>query len=772
MADASTITLPASIDSTTFSNLVTISGGEVENAGTLARQYVQDNGGLAALQSYATSITNIRNIALAMQNYNDVKRSMPVISNASYFDANGIPYLSWRVHILPYLDATPLYNKFHLDEPWDSPNNLPLLAEMPDVFRSIGDPANSITTRMETFTGPNAPFGFRAVGQRQSGPTLASITDGTSNTIAFAEVGADKAVLWTKPDDSPFDIHNPLAALGNLTTGAFRAAFFDAHTVTFSSDINPAIFSALVTRIGLERVDSSTIGTRELARNGIPRTGTIMVNNFKYVTLAMQNHHDTRKIFPVPKGTSLFDANGLPYLSWRVYLLPFLESSALYNKFHLNEPWDSPNNLPLLDEMPDVFRTVGDPWDSVTTRVVEFTGPGASFLNKPSGNQTGPTIAQIADGTSRTIQLVEAGSGAVVPWTKPTDVAFYPNNPFSTLGDVGSSFIAAFFDAHVETQLSSESISLLKAYITYAGGEDIANPPAIMNVPGFYISQTAGNTVANEFGADVFDVVLDKAPVTSVVMSLNASDMNAAALDKAILTFTPANWNVSQRVTFRPIDNHVINPDQAVNITVSVLAALSDDAYDPVASQSFTATIRNDDFAPADYDHNGLVEQSDYTTWRSNYGGTANNTLAADGNGNGTVDAGDYVFWRKKMSTSGAGAAVGVGASTFAALESSAIEETPALEGGLAADAAFADLAVDTWALASTTLESAKPSTTLSIARSHVGGAQTDLLLILRGQAISVRPDEAEVAPSNEPLEQLSDTDFATALIADWPTLE
>ena len=30
-------------------------------------------------------------------------------------------------------------------------------------------------------------------------------------------------------------------------------------------------------------------------------------------------------------------------LSWRVYLLPFLNEESLVSEFHLDEPWDSPS---------------------------------------------------------------------------------------------------------------------------------------------------------------------------------------------------------------------------------------------------------------------------------------------------------------------------------------------------------------------------------------------------------------------------------------------
>src|SRR5205823_10918869 len=48
----------------------------------------------------------------------------------------GKPLLSWRVHLLPFLEQDNLYKQFHLDEPWDSEHNKKLIARMPPVYRS------------------------------------------------------------------------------------------------------------------------------------------------------------------------------------------------------------------------------------------------------------------------------------------------------------------------------------------------------------------------------------------------------------------------------------------------------------------------------------------------------------------------------------------------------------------------------------------------------------------------------------------------------------
>jgi len=45
----------------------------------------------------------------------------------------GIPLLSWRVAILPYIGQKALYEQFRLDEPWNSEHNGKLLERIPDV---------------------------------------------------------------------------------------------------------------------------------------------------------------------------------------------------------------------------------------------------------------------------------------------------------------------------------------------------------------------------------------------------------------------------------------------------------------------------------------------------------------------------------------------------------------------------------------------------------------------------------------------------------------
>jgi prepilin-type processing-associated H-X9-DG protein len=195
----------------------------------------------------AQCTNNLKQILLAFHNYVSANNALP----KDYTDKDGKPLLSWRVAILPYLEQGDLYNKFKLDEPWDSPNNKPLLKEMPKAFHCPDrTKAEPFTTTYRGFSGPFALF------DDNKSVTLADVTDGTSNTIAVAE--AKDAVPWTKPDDLPFD---PQAApslfgAGSPHPGGFNCGFADGSVRFIKNSINTRVFQALITRCGGEVISN------------------------------------------------------------------------------------------------------------------------------------------------------------------------------------------------------------------------------------------------------------------------------------------------------------------------------------------------------------------------------------------------------------------------------------------------------------------------------------------------------------------------------------
>ena len=186
------------------------------------------------------------------------------------------------------------------------------------------------------------------------------------------------------------------------------------------------------------------------------------INNMKQVILAMLNYEATFRTFP----PAVIEKDGKPLLSWRVHILRFMDEDALFRQFHLDEPWDSPHNLEAAKTIPFAFQSPDDPSDG-KTRIMLFTGKGAAF---DGGKKI--RMMDIRDATSNTILCVEAGPDKAVPWTKPEDLPFDPENPLAALGAVPpQGFLAAFFDGSVR-QLKVDN-KTLKALITPDGGEAI-----------------------------------------------------------------------------------------------------------------------------------------------------------------------------------------------------------------------------------------------------------------------------------------------------------
>ena len=137
-------------------------------------------------------------------------------------------------------------------------------------------------------------------------------------------------------------------------------------------------------------------------------------NNLKQIGLAMHNYHAQFNCFP-PAAT--YDADGKPLLSWRVLLLPYLEESVLYNQYHLDEPWDSPNNKPLGDKAPAMFKCPSQVMPEGLTTYQVVIDRQSMFTGTPLG----VSLSDVTDGSSNTLLVVEGATP--VPWSKPDDIA-------------------------------------------------------------------------------------------------------------------------------------------------------------------------------------------------------------------------------------------------------------------------------------------------------------------------------------------------------------
>ena len=200
---------------------------------------------------------NLHQIAVAIHQYQATYGHLPP---AAVRGKDGRPLLSWRVLLLPFLEQNELYTEFHLDEPWDSPHNQPLLQKMPRVYAAVGagKGASADATFYQVFTGKGTAFETDGLVVPKDFP------DGPENTILVIEAG--QAVPWTQPADMLYLAEGPLPELGGVFKGPTRfsnwnqvagmnAAFADGSLHFLKQPIQEERLRGLITRNGGERVN-------------------------------------------------------------------------------------------------------------------------------------------------------------------------------------------------------------------------------------------------------------------------------------------------------------------------------------------------------------------------------------------------------------------------------------------------------------------------------------------------------------------------------------
>ena len=271
---------------------------------------------------------------------------------------------------------------------------------------------------------------------------------------------------------------------------AARVRESDLATLVRPSAVTTARLRALPEEILIESApsdESPKVDAREVAAR------RVSINNLKQIALAMHNFHAAFDQFPP---AVIYGPDGKPWHSWRVLILPYLDHADLYNAYDFSQPWDSPKNKALLDQMPPVYRDPihGQARDSYTNYAA-LVGPNSMF--RPEGaKQTDPKtpplgkggvgMRNILDGTSNTLMAAPVEPGRKIPWTKPEDIDVGPTftgfgqqkgiaAPYTFLGPGGGKAAPlAFADGSVRMIGASVKRLVLEALITCAGGEVIA----------------------------------------------------------------------------------------------------------------------------------------------------------------------------------------------------------------------------------------------------------------------------------------------------------
>ena len=184
-------------------------------------------------------LNNLQQLTVAMHDYYRQYQTFPA---AAVSDASGRPLLSWRVSLLRHMgpQEEALYKQFRLDEAWDSPHNLRLVSQIPEIYQTPGHDPSSGKTSLMVFTGGEAPF------SATRGPRFDEIADGASSTIMLVMAPPEKAVLWTKPDDIATEGADPLRSLGQIPEDGLLVSYFDGQTEAIPSNVSPAALKALI----------------------------------------------------------------------------------------------------------------------------------------------------------------------------------------------------------------------------------------------------------------------------------------------------------------------------------------------------------------------------------------------------------------------------------------------------------------------------------------------------------------------------------------------
>lgn len=194
----------------------------------------------------AQCANNLKQIALAMQNYHDTFKCFPP---AVITDEDGNPRRSWRAALLPFLEAGSLYDAYDFNEPWDGTNNQALASLRLTVFHCPSDETPVATDTNYVMIVGKGTIG----GEPNECVKMSDIRDGTSNTILAIEVDGS-GIQWLEPRDMTVDeavqyITNPAAnGRSHAHPGGVNAAFADGSVQFIADSIDPAVLRSMMVR--------------------------------------------------------------------------------------------------------------------------------------------------------------------------------------------------------------------------------------------------------------------------------------------------------------------------------------------------------------------------------------------------------------------------------------------------------------------------------------------------------------------------------------------
>lgn len=286
------------------------------------------------------------------------------------------------------------------------------------------------------------------------------------NFLGELVLSADQNAKNNSPDPNPSIVNpselvRPSELVNQLTKTALKT--IEAHDSRIEGKLVVVTLRAPASGLPTTVLGAAATSVRRAAQR------STSMNNLKQLGLAFHNYESTYRTFPTSAATHVSEKQKPhPYAySWRVAILPYIEHAALYEQYKFDEPWDSPSNLKVLEQMPSVYRHPDAAPGATTTSYVAFTGAGTLL---PGDKSMKPE--EVTDGLSSTIMLVEAKSS--IPWTKPDDLAYANDKPLPQVGGYSEEgYNVLLGDGSVRFFSKTISEGLVRKMITARGGEKL-----------------------------------------------------------------------------------------------------------------------------------------------------------------------------------------------------------------------------------------------------------------------------------------------------------
>lgn len=196
------------------------------------------------------SKNNLKQIGLALFNYHDAYNLFPP---GGVFNGEGTGFIGWQVSILPFIDASPLYNSLNFDVSWDDERNLPGYRT---PYPCYLNPLEAGLTRDSRGFALSHYAGNQYLLFPNSSVKLDDLTDGKEQTILAGEIFADYLPYaqpgnWRHPR---VGIHQNPQSFGCPNSDGALMLMADGRVHWIPKAINLGVFHALGTPAGREDI--------------------------------------------------------------------------------------------------------------------------------------------------------------------------------------------------------------------------------------------------------------------------------------------------------------------------------------------------------------------------------------------------------------------------------------------------------------------------------------------------------------------------------------